>query len=92
MNQVTVFSGAQRQRRWSEGEKRAMVEAAFAQGAIVSVVAQRFDVAASQLIGGAGSLVSWIGRPVFVISRPWLSARMPYRPWRAPHCRGCQFP
>jgi transposase len=49
MNQVTVFSGAQRQRRWSEGEKRAMVEAAFAQGAIVSVVAQRFDVAASQL-------------------------------------------
>ena len=49
MDQVTVFSGAQRQRRWSEGEKRAMVEAAFAQGAIVSVVAQRFDVPASQL-------------------------------------------
>ena len=49
MVQVTVFSGAQRQRRWSEGEKPAMAEAAFAQGAIVSVVAQRFDVAGSQL-------------------------------------------
>ena len=49
MGQVTVISGAQRQRRWPEAEKRAMVGAAFAEDAIVSDVARRFDVAASQL-------------------------------------------
>jgi transposase len=49
MGQVTVFSGAQRQRRWPEAEKRAMVGAAFAEDAIVSDVARRLDVAASQL-------------------------------------------
>lgn len=49
MGQLTVFSGAQRQRGWSEAEKRAMVGAAFAEDAIVSDVARRFDVAASQL-------------------------------------------
>ena len=49
MEQVTVYSRAQRQRRWSEVEKRSMVAAAFCDGAIVSIVARRFDVSASQL-------------------------------------------
>jgi transposase len=49
MEHVTVFSGAQRQRRWSEAEKRSMVGAAFAEDAIVLVVARCLDVSASQL-------------------------------------------
>lgn len=49
MGQVTIFSGAQRQRHWSDDEKRSMVAAAFAEDAIVSIVARRFEVAACQL-------------------------------------------
>ncbi len=49
MGQVTVFSGAERRRRWSDADKRALVEAAFAPGAVVSEVARGADVAASQI-------------------------------------------
>ncbi len=49
MGQVTVFSGAERRRRWGDADKRALVEAAFAPGAVVSEVARAADVAASQI-------------------------------------------
>ena len=49
MGQITVFSGAERRRRWSLDQKRALVAAAFAPGAIVSEVARAADIGANQI-------------------------------------------
>jgi transposase len=49
MAQLDVITGPERRRRWSDEEKRAVVAAAFAPGAIVTQVARRADVCASQL-------------------------------------------
>lgn len=47
MAQVHVLTGPERRRRFSLEEKRAIVAAAFAQGAVVSDVARRADICAS---------------------------------------------
>jgi transposase len=44
-----LISGPERRRRWSEEQKRALVAAAFAPGAIVSEVARRADVCPGQI-------------------------------------------
>ena len=49
MGQITVFSGVERHRRWSLEQKRSLVEAAFAPGAIVSEVARGADIRANQI-------------------------------------------
>lgn len=49
MGQITVFSGAERRRRWSLEQKRALVSGAFAPGAIVSEVARAADIRANQI-------------------------------------------
>jgi transposase len=49
MGLVTVYSGAQRRREWSEDEKVALVAAAFAEGAKVADIARRAEVSASLL-------------------------------------------
>ena len=49
MGQITVFSGAERRRRWSMDEKRTLGAAAFAPGAIVSDVARAADLRANQI-------------------------------------------
>lgn len=49
MGQVSVFSGAERRRRWSEDQKLAIVSEAFAPGACVAEVARRRDVSTSLL-------------------------------------------
>jgi transposase len=43
VGQVTVFSGAQRRRRWSLDEKLALVEASMAPGASIADVARAAD-------------------------------------------------
>ena len=47
MAQVHVLTGPERRRRWSVEQKRAIVAAAFAPGAVVSDVARRADVCSS---------------------------------------------
>jgi transposase len=47
MAQVHVLTGPERRRRFSDGEKRAIVAAAFAPGAVVSDVARQADVCPS---------------------------------------------
>ena len=63
MVQVTVYSGAQRRREWSDDEKLTILGAAFASGACVTEVARRLDIAPSLIYrwrskfaarGGAG--------------------------------------
>jgi transposase len=47
MGQVHIITGAERRRRWSEEQKRTIVAAAFAPGAVVAEVARRADINAS---------------------------------------------
>lgn len=47
MSQVHVITSPERRRRWSEDQKRAVVAAAFAPGAVVSEVARRADLCTS---------------------------------------------
>lgn len=49
MGQVTVFSGIERRRRWTEEQKRALVTAAFSPGAVAAEVARAADVHTGQL-------------------------------------------
>ena len=51
MARLEVFGGPERRRRWSEEQKRAVVAAAFAPGAIVAEVARMLVPARS--IAGA---------------------------------------
>ena len=44
MGQVTVFSGPERRRRWSEEERLRILSEAFAPGACVADVCRRHDV------------------------------------------------
>lgn len=44
MGQVTVFSGPERRRRWSEDERLRILTEAFLPGACVAEVARRHDV------------------------------------------------
>jgi transposase len=61
MARVEIFTGPERRRSWSEEQKRAIVAAAFAPGAIVADVARRAAVCAGQIyrwrqeLGHAGS-------------------------------------
>jgi len=47
MARIDVITGAERRRRWSDEQKRAVVAAAFAPGAVVSEVARRADLCTS---------------------------------------------
>jgi transposase len=49
MARVEVMTGPERRRRWSEEQKRAIVAASFAPGAIVSEVARRADISSGQI-------------------------------------------
>jgi len=44
MGQITVFSGPERRRRWSDEERLEILSEAFAPGACVAEVARRHDV------------------------------------------------
>ena len=47
MSQVHIMTGLERRRRWSEDQKREIVAAAFAPGAVVSEVARKADICTS---------------------------------------------
>jgi transposase len=44
MGQITVFSGAERRRRWSDGERAQILTEAFSPGACVAGAERRHDV------------------------------------------------
>lgn len=75
MGQVTVYSGVERRRQWSDEQKRALVEAAFAPGAVVAEVARDADVRSSQIyrwrrdLCGAGDAAAGFA-PVVVSAEP----------------------
>ena len=49
MAQVEVITGPERRRRWSEDQKREIVAASFAPGAVVREVARQVEVSAGQI-------------------------------------------
>jgi transposase-like protein len=49
MARVEVITGPERRRRWSENQKRAIIAASLAPGAVVSDVARRADVCPGQI-------------------------------------------
>src|SRR5271163_1119929 len=49
MARVEVITGPERRRRWSDEQKRAIVTASFAAGAVVTEVARRADVSPGQI-------------------------------------------
>jgi transposase len=49
MAQVEVITGRERRRRWSEDQKREIVAASFAPGAVVREVARRAEVSPGQI-------------------------------------------
>jgi transposase len=49
MSQVTVITGQDRRRKWGSEERRRILAAAFAPGAVISNVARQFDVASSMI-------------------------------------------
>ena len=51
MSRVEVITGRERRRRWTEDQKRAIVAASFAPGAMVSDVARRADISSGQIYG-----------------------------------------
>ncbi len=52
MSQMSLMSGPERRRRWSEDQKKALVAAAFSPGANVAEVARMADI-------GTGLLYRW---------------------------------
>jgi transposase len=49
MARVEVITGPERRRRWSEEQKRAIVAASLAPGAVVADIARRVDISAGQI-------------------------------------------
>jgi transposase len=49
MTRVEVITGPERRRRWTDEQKRAIVEASFAPGAVVADVARRADIRSGQI-------------------------------------------
>src|SRR5207253_10826637 len=49
MARVEVITGPERRRRWSEDQKREIVAASFAPGAVVREVARRAEVSPGQI-------------------------------------------
>ena len=47
MTQITLQTGPERRRRWSEDERRRILTAAFTPGAVVSDVARQLEVSTS---------------------------------------------
>jgi transposase len=77
MAQVHILTGPERRRRFSVEQKRALVEAAFAAGAVVSEVARRADVCTSliyrwrrELGQAGGGFAEVVVVPPFVEAAP----------------------
>ncbi|HUH61668.1 MAG TPA: transposase [Terracidiphilus sp.] len=47
MSQVTLLTGPERRRRWSEEDRGRILAAAFAPGAVVKDIARQYDVSTS---------------------------------------------
>jgi transposase len=63
MTQITILSGVERRRRWSDERKLALVEAAIAPGASVAAIARDGDVSPSSIYRWRRTLCSKLTQP-----------------------------
>lgn len=63
MTQITVYSGVERRRRWSDDQKLALVEASIAPGASVAAIARDADVTPSSIYRWRRELCGAPARP-----------------------------
>jgi transposase len=47
MAQITLLTGPERRRRWSEDERQRILAAAFSPGAVVATISRQFEVSTS---------------------------------------------
>lgn len=66
MSQMTVFSGRERRRRWSDEERARILTEAFSPGACVAAVARRNDVSTSLIYQWRDKLRGDTAAPAFV--------------------------
>ena len=64
MGQITVFSGPERRRRWSEEERLRILTEAFSPGACVAEVARRHDVSTALVYTWRRKLCEAGGEPM----------------------------
>ena len=65
MGQITVFSGPERRRRWSENERLEILAEAFSPGACVAQVARRHDVSTALIYTWRRKLCQPVPEPGF---------------------------
>ena len=65
MSQVTLFSGPERRRRWSEDERFQILNEAFAPGSCVAEVSRRYDVSTSLIYAWRRKFRAALPGPVF---------------------------
>ena len=78
MTQITLLTGPERRRRWSDDERRRILAAAFALGAVMATISRQFEVSTSliykwcrqALAGepGAGAAVGFA--PAVILAAP----------------------
>ena len=65
MGQITVFSGPERRRRWSEEERVQILAEAFSPGTCVAEVARRHDVSTALIYTWRNKLRQPVAKPGF---------------------------
>ena len=65
MGQITVFSGPERRRRWSENDRLEILAEAFSPGACVAQVARRHDVSTALIYTWRNKLRQPVAEPGF---------------------------
>ena len=63
MGQITVFSGPERRRRWSDEQRLEILAEAFAPGACASEVARRHEISTGQLYTWRSKLAAGAATP-----------------------------
>ena len=80
MAQVTVFSGVERRRVWTDEQKRALVAATCEPGASVAEIARRADLRPSQIYRWRRNLATLAPGFAAVTVRPELEPQGPRTP------------
>jgi len=65
MTQITLQTGPQRRRRWSEEERRRILATAFAPGAVVADVSRQLEVSTSLIYKWRQQAKAGAARPAF---------------------------
>ena len=65
MGQITVFSGPERRRRWSDGERVQILAEAFSPGTCVAEVARRHDVSTGLIYTWRSKMRQSLAEPDF---------------------------